>query len=229
MADTAHFGPELFEFLEELTQNNDRDWFKANKKRYERDVRDPMLQFISDLGPHLRQISPHVKVDPRPVGGSLFRIYRDVRFSKDKSPYKTHVAARFQHKRGKDVHAPGFYIHLARKEVSCGAGIWRPDSKALKTIREAIVERGDEWTAILDAPELRQTFTQDGESLKRAPKGFDADHPMIDELKRKDFVAFTKVGPEAATAPGFLDRYVGYCRVAAPMTSFIARVLDLEW
>ncbi len=229
MAGEAHFGPQLFEFLRQLERNNRRDWFKAEKKRYERDVRDPMLRFISDLGPRLKAISPHLKVDPRPVGGSLFRIYRDVRFSKDKSPYKTHVAARFQHRRGKDVHAPGYYLHLGPGEVHCGAGIWHPDGKALRAIRQAIAERGEEWRALLAEESFADLYAQGGEALKRGPKGFDPDHPMIDQLKRKDFVAFATLEPDAATDPGFLDRYVEGCRTAGPHVGFLTRVLGLEW
>ncbi len=227
MAGEAHFGPQLFEFLRELKENNRRDWFQAEKERYERDVRDPMLRFISDLGPRLKAISPHLKVGPRLVGGSLFRIYRDVRFAKDKSPYKTHVAARFQHRRGKDVHAPGYYLHLGPGEVHCGAGIWHPDGKSLRTIREAIAEGGAEWRGIL--AETADLFTEGGESLKRGPKGFDPDHPMIDQLKRKDFVTFLALEPADAVAPGFLERYAEACRTASPYVGFLTRTLGLEW
>ncbi len=229
MAGETHFGPQLFGFLHELRANNRRDWFQAHKERYERDVRDPMLRFISDLGPRLKEISPHLKVDPRPTGGSLFRIYRDVRFSEDKSPYKTHVAARFQHRRGKDVHSPGYYIHLAPEEVFCGAGIWHPDSKSLAKIRKAIAERSDEWRAILAEPGFAEAFEQGGESLKRAPKGYDPEHPMIDQLKRKDFVASFALEPADAAAPGFLDRYTEACAAAEPYVGFLTRALGLEW
>ena len=115
-----HFGPELFDFLRELRENNDRDWFQANKERYEHDVKEPLLGFISDFGPRIAKISPHIRADPRPTGGSLFRIYRDVRFSKNKAPYKVHAAAQFRHKRGKDVHAPGYYLHLEPGQVFAG-------------------------------------------------------------------------------------------------------------
>ncbi len=109
----SYFRPELFQFLRELKANNEKEWFQANKHRYESEVKEPMLRFISDFAPYLRQISRHVVADPRPVGGSMFRIYRDTRFFKDKSPYKTTAAAHFPHRDGgKDVHAPGFYLHI---------------------------------------------------------------------------------------------------------------------
>ncbi|MEE8523501.1 MAG: DUF2461 domain-containing protein [Thermoanaerobaculia bacterium] len=229
MPANAHFGPELFEFLEELRDNNRRDWFQANKQRYLRDVRDPMLGFISDFGPMLEKISPRFRADPRPAGGSLFRIYRDVRFSKDKSPYKTHVAARFNHERAKDVHAPGFYLHLGPDQVYCAIGIWHPDGPSLKAIRETIAGDGKGWRRILDKPSFGDAFTQGGESLKRGPKGFDPEHPMIGELKRKDYIASIEIKPEAALAPDFLQRYAEACRLGGPYVRYLTRALDLEW
>ena len=135
MAAEVHFRPEFFRFLRELRENNSRDWFQAQKARYQRDVRDPALRFIGDFAPALKEISPHFRADPRPVGGSLFRIHRDVRFSKDKSPYKTSVGIQFRHEMGKDAHAPGFYLHLEPENVFLGAGSWRPDGPSLLKIR----------------------------------------------------------------------------------------------
>src|SRR5918996_4016229 len=135
---TASFSPALFTFLRDLKQNNDRDWFKANKPRYEKAVLEPALQFIVDFEPHLLAISPHFVADPRPSGGSLFRIHRDTRFSKDKSPYKPYTGIQFRHELGKDAHAPGFYLHLEPGGVFAGAGIWHPDQPTLVRIREAI-------------------------------------------------------------------------------------------
>ena len=143
--ETPSFGPELFAFLVELRANNDRDWFAANKARYEADVLEPALAFIEDFGFRLQGISPHFRADPRRSGGSLFRIHRDTRFSKDKSPYKTNTGMYFRHERGKDAHAPGYYLHLAPGEVFGGGGIWHPDAPALAAIREAIVRDPDGW------------------------------------------------------------------------------------
>src|SRR5688572_21278461 len=131
MLKSAYFTPRLFQFLRELKANNDRSWFQANKGHYESDVKQPLLEFIADFGPPLREISEHFDADPGPVGGSLFRIYRDTRFSRDKTPYKTHAAAHFRHERGKDVHAPGFYLHLEPDNVFAACGIWHPDSDTL--------------------------------------------------------------------------------------------------
>ncbi len=229
MAAEAHFGPELFEFLHDLRENNDRDWFKANKKRYDRDVRDPMLGFISDFAPKLREITPHLRADPRPVGGSLFRIHRDVRFSKNKEPYKTHVSAQFRHKSGKDVHAPGYYLHLEPGGSLGGIGIWQPPSDALAKIRQRIVDQPSEYEAILGAPELTAVFEADGDSLKRAPKGYSPDHPQIEALKRKDHVMFTSFSEAEVMSAGFLDLYTERCRLGADFMLFLTTALGVDW
>ncbi len=222
-------GPELFDFLRDLAENNNRDWFGANKKRYQAEVRDPMMQLISDFAGPLREISRHFVADPRPVGGSLFRIYRDTRFSKDKTPYKTNVAAQFRHKRGKDVHAPGFYLSLSSGKVYGGTGIWHPDGAALKAIREAIVARPRAWKQSIGGKAFRETFELGGESLKRGPKGFDPEHPLIEDLKRKDYVAMVEFEEADALRDDFLDRFVECCRIGAPMTRFLTKALDLEF
>jgi len=117
----SYFTPDLFKFLKDLKAHNTRPWFESNKPRYEEDVKEPMLRFITDLGPRLKKISPYLTADSRPAGGSMFRIYRDVRFSKDKSPYKTNVGAHFSHVREKDVHAPGLYCICHRGSPLAGA------------------------------------------------------------------------------------------------------------
>src|SRR5688572_4758258 len=118
-----YFTPATFRFLRELARHNERDWFNTNKARFVSDVQEPALQFIADFAPKLEKLSPHFVADPRPQGGSLFRIYRDTRFSKDKTPYKTHVAMRFNHEAGPDVHAPGFYIHIEPGSSYAGVGL----------------------------------------------------------------------------------------------------------
>src|ERR671922_2157062 len=135
--EAASFGPELFTFLAELREHNDREWFAANKERYEAHVLEPALAFIEDFGYRLQSISPHFRADPRRTGGSLFRIYRDTRFSKDKAPYKTNVGVHFRHERAKDAHAPGYYLHIGPGEVFAGGGMWHPDSSTATRIREA--------------------------------------------------------------------------------------------
>lgn len=206
------FDDQLFGFLRQLRRNNRRDWFQANKARYEEHVKHPALQFISDFGPRLRKISPEFVADPRPVGGSLFRIHRDVRFSKDKSPYKVSVGIQFRHKQAKDVHSPGFYLHLEPENCFAGLGIWHPDGPTLIKIREFITDNPTRWKRTLGAKKFDSLYQLGGESLKRAPKGYDPEHPLIADLKRKDFIAVTELEESVITAPGFLTEYASLCR-----------------
>ena len=226
---SAHFTPDLLRFLRELRSHNDRDWFNANKERYERSVRDPFLRFVADLRPRLKQISPHFVADPKPVGGSMMRIYRDTRFSKDKTPYKTAVAAQFWHARGKDGATPAFYLRLQPGDSGVGAGIWRPEPGALQRIRKAIVADPKTWAKIKGGREFKSTCGMAGESLKRPPPGFDAEHPFIEDLKRKDFVAMAGFSEKDACAPDFLDRFAGVCEAAAPLMKFLTTAVGLKW
>jgi uncharacterized protein (TIGR02453 family) len=225
----SYFTPALFTFLRSLRRHNDRDWFAANKERYERDVRDPLIRFIEAAAKPLRSVSREIVADPRPVGGSMFRIYRDTRFSADKSPFKTHAAAHFRHRAGKDVHAPGYYLHLAPGEVFAGAGVWRPDTASLLAIREAIAGRSREWTRATSSSAFRKLCVAGGERSSRPPRGFDPQHPLIDELKRKEFVAGHEWTEADAVSKDFLDRFIAFCRAASPMNRFLASALGKEW
>jgi uncharacterized protein (TIGR02453 family) len=220
---TRSFGPELFRFLADLKANNDREWFAANKDRYENDVRGPACDFVADFAPYLEKISPHFVADPRPTGGSLFRIHRDTRFSKDKSPYKAYAGVQFRHERAKDAHTPGFYLHLQPGSVFVAAGIWHPDSQALGKIREAIAGDAKAWQGATKGIELG------GESLKRAPAGYDPEHPLIEDLKRKDFIASVELTEKDACAPGFVERFAGMCKERAPLVRFICGALELQY
>ncbi|MCB0213391.1 MAG: DUF2461 domain-containing protein [Anaerolineae bacterium] len=227
---TSHYiTPELFTFLRDLKANNNREWFEANKKRYEQQVREPLLGFISDFGMRLPEISRHYEADARKSGGSLFRIYRDVRFSKDKSPYKTQAGIHFRHEMAKDVHTPGFYLHLEPGNVFVGMGIWHPDNKTLGKIRDAIVDDPERWVAVKTDAAFRQMYELQGDSLKRPPKGYDADHPHIDDLKRKDFIAVTHYNEAAACQLDFIDEFTRCCHTAAPFMEFLTRSIELPW
>jgi len=235
MSQPASFSPAFFSFLEELAANNRREWFQAHKERYEDEVKDAALRFISDFGPPLREISPHFTADPRPVGGSLFRIFRDTRFAKDKTPYKTHVGIQFRHKLGKGAHAPGFYLHLAAEEVWAGAGIWHPDSSTLGRIRDAIVADPTAWERAVTAtraatlPAGAGPYELGGDALARPPRGYDRDHPSIEDLKRKDFFVRARFRPSDALAPGFLGDYATTCRAASPLLRFLCRAVGVEF
>ncbi|MDH3744228.1 MAG: DUF2461 domain-containing protein [Acidobacteriota bacterium] len=226
---TPHFQPALFKFLRELKENNNREWFEANKSRYEADVKERAQQFISDFGPRLAKISPHFNADPRPNRGSMFRIYRDVRFSKDKSPYKTAVGIQFRHKAGKDAHAPGFYLHLQPGALFVGVGIWRPDGPSLKRIRDAIVSDPAGWKRVKRGKPFRSYFELEGDTLKRPPKGYDPEHPLIDDLKRKDFIAGNHITQRQAVSPDFLDEFTTRCRGGAPFVRYLAKAVSVAF
>jgi uncharacterized protein (TIGR02453 family) len=215
------FSSELFAFLRELAANNDREWFAANKGRYVAEVQEPALAFIEDVGLRLPEVSRHFVADPRTVGGSLFRIYRDTRFSKDKSPYKTHVGIQFRHEKARDVHAPGFYLHLEPGSVFLGCGIWHPGGDTLHAIRTAIASRPARWQAVVEDPAFRERFRLGGDALKRPPAGFDREHPLIEELKRKDFIAIADLTESDATGDGFLSRFLELCAATAGFMRFL--------
>jgi uncharacterized protein (TIGR02453 family) len=218
------FGPELFAFLRELRDHNDRDWFNANKDRYENDLLEPALAFIEDFGLRLPNISPHLVADARRQGGSLFRIYRDTRFAKDKSPYKTMAGIYFRHERSKEAHSPGLYLHLEPRNVFAGAGIWHPDTKTAHAIRRAIAADPDGWADAKEGIQLGE-----GESLKRVPPEFDKDHPHAEDLKRKDFAAIQRFTQKEATTTGFLDRYEAACVSFSPLMRFLCRAVGVPY
>lgn len=221
----AKFGPELYGFMIELSINNNRDWFAENKDFYESAAKEPMLDFIAEFAPKLEGISPHFRAEPR----SLFRIYRDVRFSKNKSPYKTHVAAHFRHVLGRDVHAPGFYLHIEPGEVFAGGGIWRPDAEGLARIRKRIAEHPEEWKRVVRSKAFNKTYTLQGASLVRPPRGFDPDHECIEDLKRKDFIAVTQFDDADVMKTDFVGRYARACMGMAEFNRFLCKALEVPF
>ena len=229
MAKRYYFVEETFSFLEELAENNNRQWFQENKKRYEGAIKDPAVRFIIDFQPFLGEISSHFNADPRPAGGSLFRIYRDTRFSKDKSPYKTNTGIQFRHNQGKDVHAPGFYLHLEPGNVFAAAGIWHPDSATLGMIRDAIVEDPSAWKRAVKKEPFPGTFDLSGGSLLRAPKGYDPDHPFIEDLKRKDFIGITSLPQDAVGKSEFPQYFAEICRAGTSLVKFLCSAIGLPF
>jgi uncharacterized protein (TIGR02453 family) len=229
MTGRKHFDKHFFDFLKELKQNNNREWFQANKERYKSVVQEPLLRFISDFADPLHAISPEFVADPRPNGGSMFRIYRDVRFAKDKSPYKTHAAAQFRHRAGRDAHAPGFYLHLEPGNVFVGAGSWHPAREALHDIRTAIAEHPKRWQKVLANTDFSKRHKLVGESLKRPPREFDADHPMIEDLKRKDFISVENFSQTKACSTGFIDVVAESFRTAAPLVKFLTEAVGQKF
>ena len=228
MADFNGFPKAFFEFFRELKANNDRAWFEANKGRFRETVQAPMSDFIAAMAPQLARLSKAFVVDPRPHGGSMFRIHRDVRFSKDKRPYKEHGACQFRHRFGRDVHAPGFYVHLAPKEVFVGAGLWMPEPDALLKIRMAIAGKPAGWKKIVnDKRFVARLGGIEGEQLKRPPRGFDLGHPFIADIRRKSFVVGRDSSESAARSPNFVAETAETFAAAAPFMRFLCSALSV--
>lgn len=222
------FSPASFDFLNELSVNNEREWFKANQTRYEQQVRTPALQFIEAMQPSILALSPRLTAVPKKVGGSMMRPQRDSRFSKDKTPYKTNVGIQFRHFQGKDVHAPGLYLHIANDGCFLGAGIWHPESKALNAIRSCIDENPNGYKKALKA--LTQAgFNMEGSQLIRPPKGYDKTHPMLDELKRKDFIAIKPISIEQVCAADFGEMCITEFEHCQQLMRYLCFALDLDY
>ena len=222
----ARFKPVIFKYLKDLKANNDREWFKENKDRYETELKNPALDFIMDFGSHLHDISPHFRADPKANGGSLFRIYRDVRFSKNKSPYKIHTGLHFRHEAGKSAHTPGFYLHIEPGACFVGVGIWRPDNPTLKLIRDKIVANPQGWKDAVGSEEFENYFPVAGSSLKRPPRGYDPDHELVEILKLKDFTALAPLTQKQVSSPGFLQEFAELCKTGGSLVKFICEALD---
>ncbi len=225
MAERSYFDKKTFAFLKDLKANNDRTWFADNKHRYEDHVKAPALRLVEDFAPHLSKLSGHFLATPR----SLFRIYRDTRFSKDKTPYKTAIGVHFRHERAKDAHAPGYYFHVAPGEIFLGCGIWHPDSKALRSIREHVAANGAAWKRASRSKRFRETFELAGDSLKRAPKGFDPEHALIDDLRRKDFIGVQSVTQGFATSPDLPRQLAERFRAGTPLMRFLCEALEVSF
>jgi uncharacterized protein (TIGR02453 family) len=225
MAESALFTPALFRFLRELRKNNDREWFLAHRESYERDVKEPALAFIAAFAAPLRKVAPHLVAD----AGSLFRLHRDVRFSSDKRPYKTQVGIQFRHAGADDVHAPSFYLHLEPGDVFAGAGVWRPAGAALAELRDAIAASPRAWRRASAQPAFAARWALSGESLQRVPRGYDADHPCAEDLRRKSFLAITGFSERDACSADFPERLAEAWSASAPFMRFLARALGLPW
>jgi len=228
----SYFSPTLFTFLKEVAANNNREWWEANKGRYISLIREPAKEFITDFEPRLHNLSDHFVADPRTNGGSLMRPYRDTRFSKDKTPYKTNVGIQFRHEMGKDVHAPGFYVNVAPGECWAGVGLWRPEPKVAKRIRDAIYEDPDAWKKATKYRAFTDVWTiepDDDEMLKRVPKEYEADFPYAEDLRMKSFTAGHRMSQKAITSPDFDDQLAKTYRSAGNYTAFLCSAIGLPY
>lgn len=224
-----YFTKQTFAFLSALAENNTRAWFEEHKQDYEDRVRTPALDFIAAMAEELPAISKHFRALPKKVGGSLMRVQRDTRFSPDKTPYKSNIGIHFRHEVGKDVHAPGYYVHIEPGECFVGVGLWRPDTDALFRIREAIIEKGDAWVAARDDRAFRRHFSLEGDALTNAPRGFARDHPLVEDLKRKDFIGLAGLNDASVASEKLRVLVVERFKQAEPVMRFLCEALDLRF
>ena len=225
----SYFDDKTFKFFRDLARNNSREWFTANRKRYEQHVRDPALQLIGDLAEPLAAVSPHFRADTKAVGGSLFRIQRDTRFANDKTPYKTWLGLRLYHERGRQITAPVFYMHLQPGNNFVGCGVWHPEAPALKRIREFIESNPASWREASAEPAFRKRYALGGDTLIRPPRGFDPNHPLIEDLKRKDFVTSRALDDATVLGPRLRQTIADDLRRLAPFADYLCASLGLEF
>lgn len=238
----TYFNPLTFRFLRALGKNNNRAWFHDHKADYEEHLRQPFLRLIADLQGPFAAISPYFRADPKPVGGSLFRIHRDTRYSNDKTPYKTWAGARFYHERiklaaaeatlqrhGPAIEAPSFYLHIAPGESFIGGGLWHPETTTQRRICDFIVENPASWKHAVHAPAFRRKFALNDESLTRPPRGYPPEHELIADLKRKNFVASARIADDIVTGPRLLTSVSAGLRGCAPLIDYLCAALELEF
>lgn len=228
MSKELRFSPQLFTFLEELKANNNRDWFEANRHRYVEFVREPMLAFIAAFRPRLANISSYLIADPKPNGGSMLRLYRDLRFSKSKEPYKPMAAAYFWHQAGKE-NLPGIYLHLDTKDCYLALGLWRPATAIRRDVTDAIANRPEDWKRATGDRQFKAKTKLSGESLVKLPKQYDPEHPFAEDLRRKDFIASANFTQQQVCAKDFLDRVESICQSAKPFMEFLTTAAGLKW
>ena len=224
-----YFTAETLLFLAELQQNNSREWFQRQRRRYEAAVREPALAYIEDDAPLLREVSPHFPAIAKKTGGSLMRVQRDTRFSRDKAPYKLNVGIQFRHEMGRDVHAPGYYLHIQPGHCFIGVGIWRPNSRALSRIRQVMDRRPERWRAARDDRAFVYTYNLGGESLQNPPRGYARDHPLLEDLKRKDVIADRTLSVEEALSPNLPELTVQNFAAATAFISFLCEALEIPF
>lgn len=238
----TYFTPATFKFLKTLAANNSKEWFAAHKAEYEAEVKNPCLAFITDLAAPLQKISPQLIASPKPIGGSLFRIYRDTRFSGDKSPYKTHAGMSFYHAATKAVaraegqnammgrlDAPGLYLHLEPKACFIGGGLWHPQPDTVKRVRAYMVSNPASWKKATQGKPFSAFYALDGDSLQRPPQGFDPTHELITDLKRKDYIGSAALTEADICSPELMALTLARFKALAPMIDWLCGALDLDF
>lgn len=227
VATAAPINAKVFTFLKELKENNEREWFAENKPRYDADVMASAIAYVTAIQARLSKVSRYLIAEPKKSGGSIMRIYRDTRFSKDKTPYKTNVGIHFRHSIDSDVHAPGFYVHLEPGACFLAGGIWMPAAEPLTAIRQAIAEDTTSWNRVKRS--IDSTMKLDGESLKTVPRGFDANHPAIEDLRRKSYMLVVPVTEKQFAAPEIVDLTIDTFIKMKPLMKFLCDALQLPY
>jgi len=227
---SGYFSDRSFRFLRSLARNNNREWFLAHKPDYEAHVRGPFQKLLLDLQPALAEVSPHFRAEPKTVGGSLFRIQRDTRFSGNKAPYKTWQGARLFHARSRELAAPSFYLHLQAGECFVGAGLWHPEPTTQRRIRQFIVDNPGSWKAAAHMPAFRRRYDlESGEMLVRPPRGFPVDFEFIDDLRHRNFVAVRAIDDAVMTGPRLRQVIAADLTALGPFVDYLCAALDLEF
>jgi uncharacterized protein (TIGR02453 family) len=216
-------------FLKELARNNNREWFQANKSRYETSVLDVALRFIQAMQEPMAEIAPHFVVQATRVGGSLMRVYRDTRFSNAKTPYKTNVGIQFRHEQARDVHSPGYYVHVDPEQVFLGVGMWRPEAEPLRAIRDRIAARPGDWKRTMHDTKFKRQFALGGDALTRPPRGFDKQHPCIADIKRKSFIAVKDLHVDDCLSPQFQRKVESAFRAGSQYMQFLCRAVGVPF
>ncbi len=211
------FPAEGLAFFAALQRNNRREWFQPRKAIFEEKLKQPMRELVGAVNTAMRRFAPDYATDP---DKAIYRIYRDTRFSKDKTPYKDHIAASFS-RRG-DKAGAGFYFAVSHKEVAIGGGLYMPEAEALLAIRQHLAERHEEFRKIAGARAVRRLFVEvQGEQLTRVPKGYCSDHPAADLLRFKQYLLYVELPPELATTPAVYTEVVKHFRAMTPFVEFL--------
>ena len=210
-----YFRPEALTFLRNLARHNDREWFQPRKAQFEAELKEPMLAVIRKVAEAMLDFAPPFV---RPAEKCLFRIYRDTRFSNDKRPYKSHVAAWWSHQGLEKTSGAGFYFHISPKEVIIAAGAYMPEKDQLSQIRHWLLDHHAEFRKLLQKPTVRKAFVEfEGNPLTRPPKGFPSEHPGMDLIRCRQWGLAATLPPEEALKKDFAATLIRYFKIAAPV------------
>jgi uncharacterized protein (TIGR02453 family) len=219
----AGFPEEMVRFFRSLKRNNRREWFQPRKHLFEQHVKTPMLELVSAINAELAKFAPEHVTEPK---NAVFRIYRDTRFSADKTPYKTHIAASFSRRGGERLGAGGFYFSVSHEVIEVAAGIWHPDREVMLIVRNHIAETHQELSRILGDKKARKLAgSLSGDALTRSPKGFDPQHPAAGFIKMKDWILDVTLDPSLATTPKLQAEIVARFRAMTPLIQYLNRPL----